>query len=151
LSFTVHQYPATVGDCPAASGIGVGDVTGDGMDDVMMSICGNTPDAYVNVLPQTMNGLGTPTAYASYDIPRPVAVADMNGDNLGDVVTMHSSWMRAGVYLQNAGTLGTESLYPTWHGEYNAEGLAIGDINGDAKPDIVAANYPYGLEVLRQQ
>ncbi len=106
----------------------------------------------MNVFPQTVDGLGAPSVYGSYDIPEPLVVADMNSDNLGDLVTLHGGWMQAGVYLQDAGVLGPESLFPiSYASHYNPQGLAVGDINGDAKPDIVVANYAYGLEVLRQE
>jgi hypothetical protein len=55
---------------------------------------------------------GTPIVYSSYDTPEPVAIAGMNGDNLGDMVTLHGGWVQAGVYLQEEGALGPESLFP---------------------------------------
>jgi hypothetical protein len=151
--FGVRQYPANAGTW-GACGIAVGDVTGDGADDATMSICANRPNALLNVFPQ-LGGrlvLGAPTVYSSYDIPEPLVVADMNRDNLGDVVTLHGGWMQAGVYLQEAGALGPESLFPIpYASEYKPKGLAVGDVNGDGKPDIVAADYNNGLVVLRQQ
>jgi hypothetical protein len=149
--FRIRQYPANSNGW-SACGIAVGDVTGDGRDDVTMSICGNRPNALLNVFPQAGGRLGTPVVYSSYDIPEPVAVADMNLDNLGDVVTLHGGWLQAGVYLQEAGALGPESLFPIpYASRYFPKGLDIGDVNGDGKPDIAVADYNYGLVVLRQQ
>ena len=80
-------------------GIGVGDVTGDGRSDVIASYGGNTPNARLAVFAQTGDGLlATPVAYDSYDIPTPVEVADLDRDGRADVVTLHSGWLRAGVY-----------------------------------------------------
>jgi hypothetical protein len=149
--FREYEYSADVRWWPAC-GIAVGDVTSDGRDDVTMSICGNQPNALLNVFPQAGGRLGDPVVYSSYDTPDAVAVADMNGDGLGDVVTLHGGWNRAGVYLQEAGALGAENLFPipyaTW---YDPKGLDIGDINSDGKPDIVVADSNSGLVVLRQQ
>jgi hypothetical protein len=33
---------------------------------------------------------------------------------------------------------------------YDVRGLAVGDVNGDGKPDVVLANYNNGLVVLPQ-
>jgi hypothetical protein len=133
-------------------GIGVGDVTGDGLKDVVASYGGNRPSSFVAVLKQTATaGLAPPVSYPSYDIPEPVEVADVDLDGRGDVVTLHGGWDDAGVYLQQPdGTLGPEQLYPIpYASHYNPHGLAVGDVNGEGAPDIVLADYNNGLVVLR--
>jgi hypothetical protein len=148
-TFSVRHYPTNAAAGWYSGGIGVGDVTGDGRDDVTMSLGGSGPDALVYVFPQTVEGLATPTAYGSFDSPQPVAVADMNGDGLGDVVTLHGYW--GGVYLQEAGVLSPESLFSILYSSlYNPQGLAIGDINNDMKPDVAVAGGG-GLAVIRQE
>ena len=133
-------------------GIGLGDVTGDGRADVVASYGGNRPSSYVAVFAQTAGGaLAAPVSYASYDIPEPVAVADLDADGRAEAVTVHGGWQEVGVYggLSN-GTLSSESLYPVpYASHYNPQGLAIGDVNGDGRPDIVEADYNYGLVLLR--
>ncbi|MEZ0240694.1 MAG: FG-GAP-like repeat-containing protein [Chloroflexota bacterium] len=132
-------------------GIGIGDVTGDGRKDVVASYGGNQPGPSIAVLAQAADGtLAAPVSYASYDIPEPVEVADLDGDARPEVVTLHGGWMQAGVYggLSN-GTLAAETLYPIpYASHYNTQGLAIGDVNGDGRPDIVEADYNYGLILL---
>jgi hypothetical protein len=132
-------------------GVGIGDVTGDGRADVVASYGGNQPSASIAVFPQTPSGtLAAPVRYASYDIPEPVEVADLDRDGRGDVVTAHGGWLRAGVYLHGpAGTLGAEELAEIpYASHYNPHGLAVGDIDGNGSPDIVIADSNNGLIIL---
>jgi hypothetical protein len=134
------------------SGVGVGDVTGDGLNDVVVSYGGNRPSSSIAVFPQTALGtLGPPVSLASYDIPEPVEIADLDGDGRQDVVVLHGGWNELGVYLQRPdGTLDpAEQLYPIpYASHYNPHGLAVGDLNGDGAPDIAIADYNNGLVVL---
>ncbi|MBK9209362.1 MAG: VCBS repeat-containing protein [Anaerolineales bacterium] len=76
-------------------GIGIGDLTGDGKQDIAMSYGGNIPSAFVAVFVQGQDGtLQSPVSYSSYDIPKPVEVVDVNLDGLADIVTLHSGWQR---------------------------------------------------------
>jgi hypothetical protein len=132
----------------------VGDVTGDGRADAILTIPGNQPGALINLWHQLPDGtLSDPYVYDSYDIPEPVAVTDVNLDGRNDVVTLHGGWDEAGVYYQRSnGDLFPESLYPIpYASHYNMRGVAVGDINGDGLPDIALADYNNGLVVLRQQ
>lgn len=141
----------TVGPNQLTKGIGIGDVTGDGRNDVVASYGGNSPTAKIAVFGQTSQGvLSLSTNYTSYDLPQPVVIADVDMDGRFDVVTAHGGWYRAGVYLQTAsGTLGPEQLFAIpYASSYNPQGLAVGDINSDGRPDIVLADYLHGLIVL---
>jgi hypothetical protein len=145
------EYSVGTGPFTLTHGIGLGDVTGDGRNDVVVSYGGNKPNSYVAVFPQTAGGtLGAPIAYASYDIPEPVEVADLDFDGRNEVVTVHGGWQKVGVYGGlSDGTLAAETLYGVpYASHYNPQGLAIGDLNGDGAPDIIEADYNYGLIVL---
>ena len=63
-------------------GIGVGEVTGDGRDDVVAAYGGNSPNGRLGVFAQTPTGAldAPPIPYQSYDIPGAVEVADVNRD-----------------------------------------------------------------------
>ena len=141
-----------VGPNVLTSGIGVGDVTGDGRNDVVASYGGNRPASNLAVFAQTAAGaLAPPTTYASYDIPEPIAVADLDLDGHADVVTLHAGWNRAGLYRQVAGGgLAAEELYAIpYASHYEPHGLALGDIDGNGSPDVAVADYNSGLVVLR--
>lgn len=139
-----------VGTNVNTQGLGVGDVTGDGRNDVVASYGGNSPNARLAVFAQNAAGtLDTPVPYTSYDIPEPVEVADVDLDGLEDVVTLHGGWSRAGVYVQTGGRLASEDLYTVpYASHYGPHGLAVGDVSSDGRPDVVVADYNHGLVVL---
>ncbi len=135
------------------SGVAVGDVTGDGRADVVMSYGGNRPGSNIAVFAQGTDGLlQTPVSYPAYDIPQPVKLADINGDGRLDVVTAHGGWDALSVFLQ--GSNGTLQAYTTYSlpyaSNYRPEGMAVGDVNHDGKLDVAVADYNNGLVVLYQ-
>jgi|GEM_PF-2114998 len=154
-SNTIDPYvPYSLSGCTSfctGRGIGIGDVTGDGRQDVVMSYGGNSIYAKLAVFPQDGNGtLQTAISYSAYDIPAPVEIADLNSDKLLDVALLHSGWGRAGTFLQQPdGSLGNESLYvlPNTNSSFNPEDLSIGDVNNDGLPDLLISDYT-GLVVL---
>ena len=81
----------------------------------------------------------------SRDYPGALELTDLNRDGRLDVVVAHDGWGTVGVYLQGAdGGLQEEERYVGTDGSANLHGLAIGDVNGDGRPDVVQA----GLSVL---
>ena len=127
-------------------GIGIGDVTGDGRKDVVVSY-----GASVAVLAQKPGRkLGKPVSYRSSPDPEPVDVADLDGDGRADIVTIHGGGT-AGIYRHRRnGTLRNEERYRLPYAtHYRPEGLAVGDVNGDHGRDIVVADYNHGLVILR--
>jgi len=141
----------SVGSNVLTHGIGIGDVTGDGRNDVVATYGGNRPASNIAVFAQTVNGgLAAPVSYPSYDIPEPVDVADIDRDGRADVVTVHGGWNAAGVYRGGAGgVLGAEELSTLpYASSYEPHGLALGDVNGDGALDAAIADYNNGLVVL---
>ena len=132
-------------------GIAVGDVTGDGLDDVVLAYGGNRPSSGLAVFAQTQEGdLAFDASYAACDIPEPVEIADVDLDGRNDVLVLHGGWLSLGVFRQNVdGTLAPYEIYGLpYASHYGPQGLDVGDINGDSLPDVVVADYNHGLVVL---
>jgi hypothetical protein len=132
-------------------GIAVGDLNGDGASDVVVAYGGNRPSSKIGVYYQNASGTLDPiAAHDSYDSPEATEIADVTGDGRKDVVVLHGGWMAMGVYQQMPdGTLAAEDLYGIpYASHYNPHGLAVGDISGDGRNDVVIADYNYGLVVL---
>lgn len=138
----------SIGQNILSSGVAVGDVNGDLLQDVVLTYGGN--GGMLGVFLQNNTGTLDPVLnYPSYDIPQAVEIADVSNDGRKDVIVVHGGWLKLGVYLQGAnGQLLPEELYPIPYGSYNPHSLAIGDINGDGLNDVVIADNNNGLVVL---
>jgi FG-GAP-like repeat/Fibronectin type III domain/FG-GAP repeat len=147
-------YPVPLGYAPIIGSLATGDVTGDGRADVVVTVSGNSPGARVQVLTRDASGvLGRWIQYPVFEVPDAVVLTDMNHDNRLDVVVAHGGYWRVGVLLQRPdGWLGTEyltiQLPPA--SSIAPRGLAAADISNDGSPDLVMANYNYGLVVVPQ-
>lgn len=130
-------------------GVAVGDVNGDGLNDIVVTYGGNQPSSKIGVFYQNAaGGLNPVVSFDSLDIPRQVEIADVDRDGRADIIVLHA-WARVGVYLQNAdGSLQAEELYFSPSGSYQPQALSVGDFNGDGVPDIAVADYNFGLVTL---
>ncbi len=134
-------------DYPPAglSALGGGDFNADGRDDLVVT----RDRTHVSVYSQdALGGLIQPPAIlpSEWD-PDAIIGHDLDLDGRDDLVVQHGSGL-LGTYLQGADGLGAEVVtaggFGTW---FNTQGLAAGDINSDACPDIVTANPNDGLVV----
>jgi hypothetical protein len=134
-------------------GVAIADVNRDGKPDVVVansSTSSTVDNGNVGVLLGKGDGtFQTTVAYGSGAFgAASVAVADVNGDGKLDLVVANCSATSSsctggggtvGVLLGNGnGTFQTAVTYGP--GGHTPFGVAVGDVNGDGKPDIVAAN-----------
>ncbi|HEX2258396.1 MAG TPA: hypothetical protein VHJ40_01450, partial [Actinomycetota bacterium] len=72
--------------------------------------------------------------------PQGLAAGDLNGDSEADLAVAHGNGGKVGVYAQGASGLDAESLFtvPSTP-SYSPEALAIGNVVGDSRADIVVA------------
>jgi hypothetical protein len=138
----------------------IADVNHDGKPDIIVSACaaaGNScgsADGIVSVLLGNGDGTFQPAVTYSTGAPRNngLAVADVNGDGILDIIATNYYGETNGdgtisVLLGNGdGTFQNAVNYDAGTSETN--GVAIADVNGDGKPDVVAVSYTGLVSVL---
>ena len=137
-----YQAPVATADSVYWSLVFAGDVNGDGLPDIVSS------NQWTGVVSVFLNEPGHPGTFAlPARLPTRgaanVAIADMDGDGVADLVVADS---QTSLILQNAGSPGSfaapVALYPA-----GAAWVAVGDLNGDGLPDVALVD-SVGVKVL---
>jgi hypothetical protein len=141
----------SLGYAPRA--VAVADVNGDGKPDIVVAnncvnyLCSNSSGSVAVLLG---NGNGTFQAAVAYDsgtsYANSVTVADVNGDGKLDLLVANSCGTGSNCTNGTVGALlgngnGTFQAAVTYNsGGYGAGSVAVADVNGDGKPDVVVSN-----------
>ena len=123
--------------------LAIGDLDGDGKPDLAVA---NYSSSTVSVLLNTSTvgtvSFATKVDYATGSNPYSVAIGDLDGDGKPDLAVACSGNARVCVFRNKstAGTVSFDSRVDFITGA-NPQSVAIGDLDGDGKPDLAVANY----------
>jgi hypothetical protein len=124
---------------PGPLSVAFGDLNGDGKPELATAnVSGNSISVFAN---RGDGSFQSKLEYATGSGPFSVAIGDLNGDGKPDLATANANYGRAGtvsVLLNRGdGSFGAKVDYATGHFPVS---IAIGDLNGDGKPELVTAN-----------
>jgi hypothetical protein len=137
------MFPAStsvvVGTTP--TGIAIGEIDGNsGLDLVTSNHDGNNLTMLQNKMPLGFSGYGLVSFPGS--LPNSPALADMNGDGAVDLLVPSVANSKLALFENNhtLPPMGPFIPYVEYPVGNNPVAVAVGDLNGDGKPDAVVAN-----------
>jgi hypothetical protein len=140
--FEPHRHPR-VGDALAWGGA-VGDVTGDGADELVLARDGLDVHRFAERGPAA-----PPERYAPGTASPGVAIADLTGDGRREVVASRRASHLVRVYLQGpgGGIASHQDVVAPYH-DADHQSVGILDATGNGKADVVLATSQHGLVVI---
>ncbi len=115
-------------------GVNVGDVNGDGDDDLAVS-----GGSLTILLGNGLGGFGTGTSFAAGSSPRGVVLADFDLDGKLDVAVANSGSANVSVFLGDGhGGMSPAKTFPVGSSPI---GIVAGDFDRDGLPDLAVANF----------
>jgi hypothetical protein len=139
----------------SAAAVTIGDLNGDGAPDIVAATSdanGNNGAIYVFYQNATTRGTFlAPVTVPAGAQPEAVRIADVNGDGLPDIAVANldpgadgTGSAGVSVLLQDAAHPGSFLAPVTYATQGDAIDVAVADLNGDGKPDLVVANLEPG-------
>lgn len=141
VDFPVGSYPYRVA---------IGDIDGDGKPDLAVTNWGSNTVSILKNLSSagsfTLSSFATKVDFFTGTNPGQIAIADIDGNGKQDVILANQSSNSFSIFRNKStpGLLTTSSLAPRvdflMDTSTGARALAVGDVDGDGKPDLVIGN-----------
>jgi hypothetical protein len=130
--------PFPLGGSP--SGLAVGDLNGDGVPDIVVTDNSNNNRIFILLSDKPNNTYHAPATFPIGTAPVGVAIADLNGDGVPDIVVTDNVLNAVTILTNTAAGANFTPAVVNLPANSNPIGVAIADMNGDGFPDIVVAN-----------
>ncbi|MEP6675947.1 MAG: FG-GAP-like repeat-containing protein, partial [Ferruginibacter sp.] len=140
-NFSFQRYDISTWDIPYS--VGMKDIDGDGKPDIVVGNSGGRIDVYKNQSVRANNtiSLASPVSLSGPSAPKYMSIADFDADGKADIAI--SDYNNAKIFLfrnsTSSGTISFDAHVDLSCGT-NPSAIAIGDVDGDGKPDIAVAN-----------
>ncbi len=164
MAMTLENYSAMSTGLPTSgdhSYVAIGDINGDGYDDIVSGADGRPADAYgIDAFTYNPNGTwsdnstGLPGNQQSDGLYGGIALGDLDGDNDLDIVAGGEYWGSSqvkgiSIFINNGtsgGKLDWEAISKP-ESSYYYDHIVIDDINNDGDADIIAGTQSNGIKV----